>query len=48
MQGAFAGLDLLVFVTVVIALQQTVSVPLVMVPAQELGHFEFDGFLEQG
>ena len=44
--GAFGGLDLLDLVTVAIALENLVSAPLVVIAPQELGDFEFDGFLE--
>jgi|SRR5579864_8848275 len=45
-RGAFGGLDLFVLVTVAIALENPVPTALVVVAPQELGHFEFDGFLE--
>ena len=41
-----ARLDQLVLVAVAAAPQQAVSVPLAMVPTQELADFECDGFLE--
>jgi hypothetical protein len=46
MQGSFDGLDLLVLAAVAIALENSVSAPLVVIAPQELGHFEFDGFLK--
>jgi hypothetical protein len=46
MQGSFGNLELLVLVTVAIALENPVPTALVVVAPQELGHFEFDGFLE--
>ena len=46
MQGSFGGLDLLVLVTVAIALESTVAATLVVIAPQELGHFELDRFLE--
>jgi len=46
MQRAFGGLALLVSITVPVALQQTPAAPLVVVPAQELGHFKFASFLD--
>lgn len=46
MQGSFSGLDLFVLVAVAVASQQTFTMPLVMVPAQELRDFEFHRFLE--
>ena len=46
MQGPFGGLDLLFLVAVAIPLEDPVSAPLVVVPPQKLGHFEFDGFLK--
>ena len=39
-------MDALAGVPVVIASQQSVSVPLVLISAQELGHFEFTRFLK--
>jgi hypothetical protein len=46
MKWAFRSLHLLVFVAVAVAPEQAVRAALVMVPAQELADFEFDGFLE--
>ena len=46
MQGSFGGLDLPVLVAIAIALENRVSAPLVVITAQELGDFEFDGFLK--
>jgi hypothetical protein len=46
MQRAFASLHPFVGVTIAVALEQAIPASLVMVPAQELGDFEFDGFLE--
>src|SRR5262249_16646553 len=46
MQWSFGGLDLFVLVAVAIALENTVSAPLVVIAPKELGHFKFDGFLE--
>jgi hypothetical protein len=46
LQGSFGGLDLLVLVAVAIALEDRVRVPLVVIAAQELADFKFDGFLE--
>ena len=46
MQGSFGSLDLLVLVTVAIALENPLPTALVVLAPQELGDFEFDCFLE--
>jgi hypothetical protein len=46
MQGCFSGLDLFVLLAVAIALENSVPAALVMVAPQELGDFEFDGYLQ--
>ncbi len=46
MQGSFGSLDLLIFVAVAIPLENLLSAPLVVAAPQELGDFEFDGFLK--
>jgi hypothetical protein len=46
MQEPFGGLDPLFLVAVAIPLEDPVSAPLVVIAAQELGDFEFDGFLK--
>jgi hypothetical protein len=46
MQRTFGGPDLFIFVAVAVTPQRFVSVSAIVLPAQELGHFEFDGFLE--
>jgi len=46
MQRSFSRLDLFVLVAVAIALENSVSPPLLVIAPQELGDFEFDGFLK--
>jgi hypothetical protein len=46
MQAAFGGLDVFVLIAVAIPLKSPVPASLVVVAPEELGHFEFDGFLE--
>jgi len=46
MQRSFSGLDLFVLRAVAIVLKNFVSTPLVAIAPQELGDFEFDGFLK--
>ena len=46
MQGSFSGLDLFFLVAVAVALKDLLPPPLIVVALQELGDFEFDGFLK--